>query len=179
MIPTLPIPVITTERLVLRGPRAEDHAAYASFAASDRSRFVGGPYDEMDAWKNLSAAAGQWVLRGYGRWILTEKGDDTAIGIVGLHHPLEWPEPEIAWTVFEAGEGKGYAAEAAQAARFYAYEVLGWTTAVSMIDPENTRSVSLGRKMGARPDGFFDHPTFGRLHVWRHPGPNAAQESAA
>ncbi|MFV0245017.1 MAG: GNAT family N-acetyltransferase [Qingshengfaniella sp.] len=177
MIPALPIPVIETERLILRAPVAKDLAPYAAFCATPRSQFVGGPMDEIDAWKNLCAVAGQWVIRGYGRWVVTTKGDDTALGLVGLHHPADWPEAEIGWTLFEGAEGKGYAAEAAHAARFYAYEHLGWPGIVSLIAPENLRSIALGRKMGAQLDGVFAHPKFGPLEIWRHPGPTSIGEN--
>ena len=29
------------------------------------------------------------------------------------------------------------------------------------------------RRMGATPDGAFLHPEYGRLLIWRHPGPEA------
>jgi ribosomal-protein-alanine N-acetyltransferase len=93
--------------------------------------------------------------------------------VVGILYPEDWPEPEIAWSLFAEAEGRGIAYEAAQVARRYAYETLGWTTIISCVKPENTRSAALARRLGARPDGHHDHPMIGRLHIWRHPGPEA------
>lgn len=167
------IPVLHTERLTLRAPCLADFEAIAAFRASDRARFVGGPATKAQSWQYLAALIGHWDMRGYGRWIVTETGgDDTAIGIVGTLYPFDWPEPEIAWTLFEGGEGKGYAFEAAMAARDHAYGPLGWQTAASFVHPDNTRSLTLAKRMGCRADGQFEHEVFGPMHIWRHPAPS-------
>ncbi len=165
------IPVLQTERLTLRAPRWDDFDAYAAFRASDRAKLLGGPYTRAQAFDQLAEIIGHWTLRGFGRWMVADRETDQPLGIVGLFYPEDWPEPEIAWSVFEAGEGRGIAYEAAMASRAYAYDTLGWTTAVSLIDPSNTRSVSLARRMGCMDGETYDHPTYGTLHVWRHPAP--------
>lgn len=165
------IPTLVTERLTLRAPRLSDLDAYAEFRASDRARFVGGPNTRAESFQHLCSVIGHWEFRGYGRWILTETGIDRPIGIVGPLYPVGWPEPEIAWSVFADGEGKGYAFEAAKAARKYAYETLGWTTAVSVVNPANLRSAALAKRMGCRPDGEFEHESYGTMHIQRHPSP--------
>jgi len=171
------IPTIQTERLTLRAPRLSDFEAIAEFRASERARFVGGPATMAQSWGYLAALIGHWELRGYGRWIITARGsDDAALGIVGALFPFDWPEPEIGWTLFEAGEGHGFAYEAAMATRGYAYKTLGWTTAASFVNPTNIRSVKLAERMGCSPDGSFDHDVFGKMHIWRHP---SAQELTA
>ena len=68
-------------------------------------------------------------------------------------------------------EGRGLALEAALAARRHAYRTLNWPTAISMIDPGNTRSVRLAERMGCRHDGNFIHVRLGLMQVWRHPAP--------
>lgn len=167
------IPVIETERLILRAPRLEDLGPLAEFRESERARSVGGPFPAGTSFTALCALAGHWQLRGFGRWIVTLKGDDTALGVVGPFHPDDWPEPEIAWTVFDGAEGRGIAFEAAAAARAWAYATLGWTRAVSLVDPANTRSVALARRLGAEAEGVHPHPTLGVLQIFRHPAPEA------
>ncbi len=71
----------------------------------------------------------------------------------------------------EHAEGKGFAHEAALAARAYAYGTLGWTTAISLIRIGNARSEALARRLGAECEGPHLHPTIGAMNIWRHPGP--------
>ena len=168
------IPTLHTERLILRAPRAEDFDAYAAFRASDRAKSVGGPYSRAQAFEQLCSIVGHWHLRGYGRWMVADRETDAPLGIVGLYYPEDWPEPELAWSLFEAAEGRGIAFEAAQAARDYAYDIMGWSTAISLIDPANSRSVALARRMGCTDGETFTHPTFGVMHIWRHPAPEVA-----
>lgn len=167
------IPVVHTERLTLRAPRKDDFGVYAAFRGSDRAKPLGGPFTRAQAFGQLAEIIGHWTLRGYGRWMVADRHSDAPLGIVGLLYPEGWPEPEIAWSVFEAGEGRGIAYEAALAARAYAYDTLGWSTAVSLIDPANTRSVALAKRMGCTDGETFTHATHGLMHLWRHPAPKA------
>ncbi|MEE4120876.1 MAG: GNAT family N-acetyltransferase [Paracoccaceae bacterium] len=168
------IPTLETERLRLRAPKASDFEAYADFRTSPRALYAGGPFSRAEAFEQMAALVGHWLLRGYGRWMVAGKGDDRPLGVVGLYYPDDWLEPEIAWAVFAEAEGKGIAQEAARASLRYAYETLGWTTAVSLIDPANTRSAALAERLGATREGVFHHPSLGAMDVWRHPGPGEA-----
>lgn len=169
------IPTLTTQRLTLRGPDARDIDAIRAFYASPHSQFVGGPLSADAAWRQLGTEIGHWTLRGYGRWMvdLTDTGE--TLGMVGLWNPHGWPEPEIGWDLFENATGHGYATEAALAARTHAYDTLGWTTAISLVKPENTASARVAERLDAKPDGTFQHPKFGDLDIWRHPAPGGAK----
>ena len=175
----LRIPTLETERLRLRAPRLEDFGAYAEFRTGNRAAYAGGPFSRAEAFEQLAALVGHWLLRGYGRWIVADRESDRPLGVVGLFYPEDWLEPEIAWSVFEEAEGRGVAFEAARAARAYAYATLGWTTVVSLIDPQNARSAALAQRLGATREGVFRHETLGPLDVWRHPGPDALAAEVA
>lgn len=171
MTTTVAIPTVETPRLRLRAPALSDFEPYAAFCASPRSAGVGGPYTRGQSFQRLEALIGHWHLRGFGRWMVTDRETGTPLGVVGIMYPPDWPEPEIAWSVFGSAEGQGIAQEAAEAARDYAYRVLGWDTVISCTRPDNARSIALARRMGAERDGSFAHPVFGELLIWRHPGP--------
>lgn len=168
------VPVVETERLILRAPQACD--LEASIVAHDdpRARWMGGHAGRDVAWRTFATIIGHWALRGFGLWAVTEKRSDACIGTVGCWYPEGWPEREIGWFVFPAAEGRGIAREAARAAIGFAWGTLGWTTAVSYIHPENARSVALAERLGAVRDDAADRPKpeLGTL-VYRHPGPEA------
>ncbi|WP_338153281.1 GNAT family N-acetyltransferase [Pseudophaeobacter leonis] len=84
--------------------------------------------------------------------------------------PRAGPSRKSAGACFKAFGGKGYATEAATAARAYAYEALGWKTAISLVAPENHASRSVAQRLGATRDGDFTHPRLGSLEIWRHIG---------
>lgn len=167
----MPIPTLETERLIMRAPREADFEAEAEFFASEASKFVGGPLRPDETWRMVATLLGHWSMRGYGFWGVEEKDTGIYVGHVGLWCPFGWPEPEIGWTLMNNATGKGYATEAAQASRTYAYDALGWETSISLIDPQNAGSKAVAERLGARFESIYEHPKFGTMEVWRHPGP--------
>ena len=173
------IPQLTTERLTLRAPASGDMEALCAFYASDRSRFVGGPLTREQTWRQLATEIGHWTLRGYGRWMVDVTETGATVGMVGLWNPEGWPEPEIGWDLMNGHEGKGYATEAGEAARAYAYDILGWSTAISLVKPENLGSARVALRLGAWLDGEYAHPRFGKLDIYRHPAPDTLVNGGA
>ncbi len=162
------IPTIATERLTLRGPKDSDGTALAAFLSSPRATWIGGPYpaDEAPDWLDHQRTI--WANRGWGSWIAALGDTDEPIGRVGLLDHDGWPEPELAWFLFDGHEGKGYACEAALAARAHANGALGLPPLFSFIDPANTRSHALALRLGAvhECDARFEGHDF---HIYRHP----------
>ncbi|UWQ13596.1 GNAT family N-acetyltransferase [Aliiroseovarius sp. M344] len=172
---SLNIPVLTTDRLVMRAPCEADFTAEADFYTSDASKFVGGPMPAHRTWRLLATILGHWVMRGYGFWALDDKATGTYQGRVGLWFPHGWSEREIGWTLMPNAIGKGYATEAAAAARAHAYGALGWDTAISQIDPENEASKAVARRLDARFEAMYEDPEYGPTEIWRHPAPEDCQ----
>jgi ribosomal-protein-alanine N-acetyltransferase len=169
---TFTIPTLETDRLILRAHREEDIAAEKEFMASDASRFVGGPLPPHRAWRTIAGIIGHWALRGYGLWALEHKASGAYVGRVGLWFPDGWDEREVGWTLMPAAWGKGFATEAAEASRAYAYDILGWNTAISQIDPANDASKAVARRLGATFEKTYEDPEYGTVEVWRHPAPD-------
>ena len=167
------IPVIETERLILRGPEMRDFEPHAEFYTTARSSALGGPCPRHDAWTKFVAAAGQWLLRGYGYWTLEEKATGRVLGRVGVNHPEYGLEPELAWTLFTGAEGQGFANEAALAARDHAGRVMGLGPLMSTIRADNARSLVLAARLGARFESDWASP-WGPLGIWRHPAVGGA-----
>lgn len=167
------IPVLETDRLILRAPGAADLDAETAFWTSDRSKFVGGPKQPHEVWRILATFIGHWTLRGYGMWAIEDKATGAYLGRTGAWHPGEWPEAEIGWTAMPEAEGKGIVFEAATAARDWLYTYGGWTTAISTIDVDNDRSQALAKRLGATYERDHDFPGGYTLQIWRHPAPEA------
>ena len=166
------IPTVETKNLRLRAAEMRDFDAYAAFRMDPvRTAGVGGPCTRAQAFDKLSEINGHWSLRGYGRWLVADKATDQALGVVGPFYPDDWPEPEIAWSVFADAEGRGVAYEASKASLDYAFNTLGWTTAVSCITLGNDRSATLAIRLGAVREDDFVTVDGMRLHVYRHPAP--------
>ena len=90
---------------------------------------------------------------GTGKFFLTLKGSDQAIGMAGPWFPEGCPGQEVGWPLFsDAASGKGLATEAARAELAHAFGRLGRKTAVSSVDPANIRSIRLAERLGARLD---------------------------
>ncbi|TRW97566.1 GNAT family N-acetyltransferase [Paracoccus sp. M683] len=162
------IPVLTTERLILREPRQADFPAHAEFAASDRAKFVGGSPDRFEAWRGFTSGIGHWILKGFGFWTVEDRATGAPAGRVGLLDHEGWPEIELGWHIYAGFEGKSYAYEAAMAARDHAYRVMGLPPMISHIDPDNARSRRLAERMGAvieRESVLLGQPVL----IYRHP----------
>jgi len=168
------IPTLLTDRLTMRPLGPQDFAPMAAFYASERAKFVGGPTTAELTWRNLAGEIGHWTLRGYGRWAVEETATGALAGVVGPWNPEGWPEPELGWDLMNGFEGKGYATEAAAAARRYAYEVLDWPTAISLVAIDNDASARVAQRLGCteEPD-LFTHERHGTMRVFRHPAPEA------
>lgn len=165
------VPVIETERLILRAPRMADWPAYEAVFTTERARFMGGPFTPEDAFSDFAQAVSSWLLRGTGAWTITAKGADDALGWLYLWQEWSDPEPEMGWVLVEAAEGRGYAAEAARAVMPLALRLYGPGGFVSYIDDGNAASVRLAEKLGARRD-LAAEAAMGEpgLMIYRHQG---------
>jgi RimJ/RimL family protein N-acetyltransferase len=110
---------------------------------------VGGPTSERDAWRGFLAGIGHWNWHGYGFFTVVERASGVAAGRVGIINHIEWPQPELAWHMFDGFEGRSMAFEAACAVREWAGQSLGLEPLISLIAPSNTRSLALATRLGA------------------------------
>ena len=167
---TVTIPTIETERLVLRPWAATDHEPYADMLADERvMRWLGGTKSRDEAWRHMAMMIGHWQLRGYGTWAIEETATGRFVGRAGPWYTPIFPEPEIGWTLCFDVHGRGFATEAARHARAYAYDRQGWTTAVSLVAPDNRASARVAEKLGCRPERRIPFKGV-EVDVWRHPG---------
>lgn len=145
---------LETPRLVLRPPLLEDFEAYAAFMADEETaRFIGGTQARSTAWRSFMTLAGAWTLQGFAMFSVIEKSSGRWIGRVGPWMPADWPGREVGWGILREHCGRGFATEAAAASTDWAFATLGWDDMIHVIDPDNTASQSVARKLGAQNRG--------------------------
>jgi len=166
---------LATERLVLRMFRESDLDAYARMCADPEvMRYITGvPMTRDEAWRNMALVLGHWQLRGFGLWAVEERGSGLLAGRVGCWRPEGWPGLEVGWSLLRAFWGLGYATEAARSALNHAFVELGEKHVISLIQPENARSIRVARRLGMRREGQADllgHPAL--VYGIRRPSTN-------
>jgi len=158
------VPVLRTERLVLRGWRADDLESFAELNADPRvMEHFPGTIDRTDSDAFVrERIEPHFAERGFGLWAVEVPEVASFIGFVGLQAPSfdAWFTPcvEVGWRLAAAHWGKGYATEAARAAVAFGFERAGLHEIVSFTVPANVRSIAVMERLGMRPDGEFDHP---------------------
>jgi len=146
------IPTLTTDRLRLRAFCAGDLDAYAAMRANPevvRYLGTGRPSTPVEVWRMLAGFLGQWALRGYGVWACEKIDGGAFVGSVGTYHPLDWPEPEIIYSLDRPFWCQGFATEAAGAARNWLFEQFSFARAASFIRPDNFASKRVAGRLGA------------------------------
>jgi RimJ/RimL family protein N-acetyltransferase len=165
----------TTERLLLRAWRPSDRAPFAALNAdAEVMRHIanGSPMTRAQSDELADAIEAHWERHGFGLWCAALRDDpDTCIGFVGLaipsFLPAVLPAVEVGWRLARPVWGRGLATEGARAALAHAFGPLELDSVISVIDPENHRSIRVAEKLGMRYEASHVHPvTRRRLHAY-------------
>ena len=152
------VPVLETERLILRGRSMADFPAYAAMWAEPAvtRHITGRPLNAEEAWTKFTRMSGFWALLGYGFWLVEEKASGLLIGEAGVGDfrreivPPLAGKPEFGWVFAGAAQGKGYATEAARAGLSWAEAKFPGATMCCLINEDNAASVRVAEKLGFR-----------------------------
>jgi RimJ/RimL family protein N-acetyltransferase len=166
----MPVPVIETDRLTLRGHCPADFAASAAmWADPEVTRHIGGrPQSAEETWSRLLRYVGHWAVLGFGCWVVELKSTGGFIGEIGFAdykrdmHPSLNGTPEIGWVFATQFHGQGFATEAVRAAVAWADQHFGEGQTACIIDPENVASIRVAEKCGYRKSQvatYKGHPT--------------------
>ncbi|MGL4235329.1 GNAT family N-acetyltransferase [Tabrizicola sp.] len=145
------LPVLETERLILRAPQPSDWPAFRDYRASPRTAFTGGTKKEHEAAEQFASFFGHWIMRGHGRLIAEDRATGQPIGHFG---PMQWEdhaEVELTWSLWTAeAEGRGLATEAATAMYNWAFGPLALTSARAEVHRDNAASHAIARRLGGQ-----------------------------
>lgn len=144
--------IAETERLILRHFHFQDVTALkVIFTDAEVMHFGEGVRSE--AWIHTwlrQVIDHDYRQRGYGPYAVVEKISGQMIGYCGLFYFAELAgqsEVELGYRLARAYWAKGYATEAARAVRDYGFQSLGLKRLVAMIDPANTASLKVAKKI--------------------------------
>jgi RimJ/RimL family protein N-acetyltransferase len=157
------VPVLRTERLLLRGWRDADRAPFAALNAdSEVAEFLAGALTREQSDALVDRIEAHWRSDGYALWAIERASDGAFLGFTGLSVPAWAPEPtvEVGWRFARFAWGEGYATEAARAAVRFAFDMLGLPALVSYTTVANERSRRVMERIGMTydPTADFLHP---------------------
>ncbi|MEO0569474.1 MAG: GNAT family protein [Pseudomonadota bacterium] len=146
------VPVLETERLILRAPKIEDFDTLADMLLGTRGKYYGNCQNREDAWGEFIQLTGTWFLRGHGAWTVTDKRNGNVLGFVHIGAEPGDHEHELGYVVSNFAEGQSIAFEASKAVRAHAFHVFELPSLVSYVHAPNTRSIALAERLGATRD---------------------------
>jgi len=160
------IPVLRTERLLLREWRDSDLAPFAALNADPSVvRYLPRPLTRQESDDFVRRRIHpSFAAHGFGLWAVERLDTGVFIGFVGLTEqtfqaPFT-PAVEVGWRLARAHWGHGFATEAARASIDLGFGEAGLTEIVSMTVPANRRSRAVMERLGMTRDAEadFDHP---------------------
>lgn len=146
--------ILETERLLLRELGQGDFAALCQIMQDSETMYAyEGAFDDAEVQAWLDRQLARYRQYGFGLWAVIDKASGELIGQCGLTMQ-PWKDDEV----LEIGYlfrrdcwHRGYATEAAQACRRYAFEALGADEVSSIIRDTNTASQNVALRNGMRP----------------------------
>ena len=173
--------MLETERLRLRTPRLDDMENVLELVSDPVAMtFIDEPTsDPARVREALERWLERWEVDGLGPFFVERREDGAFLGRTGF---LVWDrrswqkstfavsgdhgQLELGWLLLRPHWGRGYATEAARAARDWA-SARGADSLISLIHPDNVRSIRVAEKLGALPAETLvveGEPAV----VWRH-----------
>ncbi len=150
------IPVIATERLILRGHQPTDFEALAAvWGDPEVARYIGGkPSTREESWSRLLRYLGHWQVLGFGFWAVELRHESRYVGDVGfadnrltIDPPLNGI-PEGGWVFSPDVHGRGIATEALRAAQGWIDKNYAGASTSCVISEGNAASIRLAEKSG-------------------------------
>lgn len=144
---------LETERLFLRPIQVADVAALATlWTDPEVTRFMGGPRNYQELYKELSEDTRIKPCPKFGLWPVIEKATRQVVGHCGIidKEVDGVTEFELVYVLTKSTWGKGYATEIATAIKDHAFKHFDLKRIIALIDPMNPTSARVATKVGLR-----------------------------
>ncbi|MFV9507656.1 MAG: GNAT family N-acetyltransferase [Oscillochloridaceae bacterium umkhey_bin13] len=152
-------PVLTTPRLRLRAPRADDaEAMFAIMADPEVLRYFGSPpmTAREQAVERIASIHVAFAAQEGVRWAITRRDDDTLLGTCGFWRLIK-PHfrAEIGYELGRQWWGQGLMPEALAAILEFGFAQMGLHSVEANIDPANAASRRVLEKLGFVQEAYF------------------------
>ena len=145
--------ILTTARLRLREMAATDLDFIAATLANPHvMEFYPSVLTRSQAADWLQRQYERYTVQGHGLWLVENLHTGEPIGLVGLVMQQVGDEalPEIGYLIDAPYWRQGFAREATQAVRDYAFDVCKYPLVISLVRPINLPSQAVARGLGMR-----------------------------
>jgi ribosomal-protein-alanine N-acetyltransferase len=153
--------ILETERLILRLQQVKDIDALVDlWSDPEVTHHLGGPRERDWLRTEFEQIAQEPDAERYDLWPVIEKQSGQLIGNCGLleKEVAGNPEIELTYIIAASAWGKGFATEISKAITQYAFDEMGLERLIALIEPGNTASENVARKVGMHFDREVERP---------------------
>lgn len=147
----IPWHIVDTNRCRIREMTPDDvDALYELYEDKSVTRFMEDLFEDKQMEREYIEKYIQNIYSyfGFGTWVIIRKEDNKMIGRAGFNYRPEFDEPELGFMIGAKYQHLGYAYEVCRKLMNYAKEELGFETMQALVEPKNTASIQLLKKLG-------------------------------
>ena len=148
----LPWEILETERCLVRETTVEDvDDFYELYKDKEITKYMEDLFEDRDEEIEYTKSyiKNVYEFYGFGMWTVLEKASGEIIGRAGVSYREGYELPELGFMIGKAYWRQGYAFEVCKAIANYMHENYEMDQIQIFIEPENTPSILLAKKLGA------------------------------
>ena len=148
----LPWDILETDRCLIRETTVEDvDAFYELYKDKEITEYMENLFEDRDEEIEYTKSyiKNVYEFYGFGMWTVVEKTSGKIIGRAGVSYREGYELPELGFMIGKAYWRQGFAYEVCSAISNYMYENYNMEEIQIFIEPKNTPSIFLAKKLGA------------------------------
>jgi len=148
----LPWDILETQRCLIRETTVEDvDAFYELYKDKEITEYMENLFEDRDEEIEYTKSyiKNVYEFYGFGMWTIVEKASGKIIGRAGVSYREGYELPELGFMIGKAYWRQGYAYEVCYAIANYMHENYEMEQIQIFIEPKNTPSILLAKKLGA------------------------------
>lgn len=148
----LPWDILETDRCLIRETTVEDvDAFYELYKDKEITEYMEPLFEDRDEEIEYTKSyiKNVYEFYGFGMWTVVEKASGKIIGRAGVSYREGYELPELGFMIGKAYWRQGFAYEVCSAISNYMYENYDMEEIQIFIEPKNTPSIFLAKKLGA------------------------------